>query len=165
MTTPLTATLEERLDDSVQQRLRATAPDANAPPSGRLASFVENVVAERFGHRLLVRLAADRGRVAKAWRALPDRMHLVANQTKLMLELVDDFRAGTYRKLPWHSVVIVAAAILYTASPADIVPDVIAGVGVLDDIAVVAIAARVLRKELTAYCEFKGYPVSEYFAA
>jgi len=87
----------------------------------------------------------------------------VANQTKLMMELIDDYRAGTYRRIPWHSLAVGAAAILYVANPADVLPEVLLGIGLLDDIAVVAIASRVLRRDLKAYCEFKGYEISEYF--
>jgi uncharacterized membrane protein YkvA (DUF1232 family) len=172
MTSPLTATLEERIDDGTLQRasenIQANNPDAassTAPaPKTWLARFMENALAKRVGHRQLVKLAADRGRIAKAWSELPGRMHLAANQTKLMMELVDDFRAGRYREMPWRSLVVVAAAILYVASPADVIPDVISGLGVLDDVAVAALATRVVRSDLEAYCKFKGYRLDEYFA-
>jgi len=170
--TTLTAKIEERIDDTTRNRVReeiahapqASAPESTAPePSGVFARFLENSVAKRLGHRELVKLAANRGRVAAAWRALPERMHLVANQTKLMMELVDDFRSGSYRKVPWRSLAVGVAAILYVANPADLLPDVLAGLGVLDDVAVVAFAARVMRSDLVEYCNFKGYSVDEYF--
>jgi len=132
-------------------------------PSGRLSRFLETTVAKRLGHRHLVRLAAHRGQVSAALRELPERMHLTAKQTQLMMELIDDFRTGAYRRVPWHSLAIGTAAILYAASPADVVPDMLVGIGALDNIAVAAIAARVLRKDLKAYCEFKGYAVDYYF--
>lgn len=166
MSAPLTANLEERLDDAARTRVRqnVAANQTNiAEPQGRLAGFLDGIVAKRFGQNLLVKLAVDRGQVASTFQDLPDRMHLVANQTKLMLELVDDFRSGKYRQIPWRSLAVGAAAILYVASPADVIPDVLAGMGVLDDIAVVAIAARVLRNDLIAYCKFKGYAVEAYF--
>lgn len=167
MTAPLTASLEERLDDPTRRRVResiaASEPSSTSEPHGRIAAFAERVLAKRFGHKLLVKLAVERGHVATTWRDIPNRMHLVANQTKLMLELVDDFRVGTYRKIPWRSLVVAAAAILYAVNPADVLPDVLAGLGILDDIAVAAIAARVLRKDLIEYCQFKGYAVEEYF--
>jgi uncharacterized membrane protein YkvA (DUF1232 family) len=174
MNTTLTASLEERIDDRTLQRVRhevaehdsATLPESTAPqPRTAFARFFENTVAKRFGHRHLTKLARERGRVTAAWRELPERMHLVANQTKLMMELVDDFRAGTYRKIPWHSVAVSAGAILYAASPADVLPDIVVGFGLLDDIAVAAFAANVIRKDLTEYCKFKGYSVAEYFPA
>ena len=174
MTTTLTATVEERLDDATLRHVReevrganpSVVPESTAPqPEGRFARFFENTVAKRLGHRHLVKLASERGRVSRAWRELPDRMHLVANQTKLMMELIDDFRSGTYRSISWRSLALVAAAILYVASPADVLPDVLTGLGLLDDIAVAALVARVLRKELEAYCRFKGYAIAEYFPA
>ncbi|MEY4575739.1 MAG: hypothetical protein RL701_442 [Pseudomonadota bacterium] len=174
--TTLTASLEERIDTTTLQHVREEILDAHsghgqlpestaAAPEGRLARFFEDVVAKRFGHRHLAHLAAHRGRVATAWRDVPERMHMVANQTKLMLELVDDFRSGTYRQIPWRSLAISAAAILYAANPADVIPDFFPGLGMLDDVAVAALAARVIRKDLQSYCKFKGYPVEEYFAS
>jgi uncharacterized membrane protein YkvA (DUF1232 family) len=174
MSSTLTAKLEERIDDTTRRRVRESIDEddrGNMPestalePKTRLSRFLENAVAKRLGHRHLVKLAANRGRVTAAWRELPDRMHLAANQTKLMMELVDDFRAGTYRKIPWRSLAVGAAAILYVANPADVLPDMLVGLGVLDDIAVAALAARVLRKDLMAYCKFKGYAVEDYFPA
>jgi uncharacterized membrane protein YkvA (DUF1232 family) len=171
MSSTLTANLQERIDESVLRRVRedvqshapATGDSRASSLRGRLWSFLEEGLAKRLGQRELSKLVENRGQVTATWNALPARMHLVANQTKLMLELVDDFRAGTYRKLPWHSLAICAAAILYAASPADLLPDVVLGLGVLDDVAVAALAARALRKDLTAYCAFKGYPIEDYF--
>lgn len=174
MSAPLTASLEERIDNTTLQHVRAEVADANNPkipestatlPAGRISRFLEETVAKRFGHRHLVKLAKQRGRVTTAWKELPERMHQVANQTKLMLELVDDFRDGTYRKVPWRSLAVCAAAVLYAASPADVIPDVLVGIGLLDDLAVVAIATRVVRDDLKKYCEFKGYNVDDYFPA
>lgn len=171
MTSTLTATLGERIDDITIERVRediehsgAGMPESTAPePTAWLSRLLESSVAKRLGHRHLLKLAANRGRVTAAWRELPDRMHLAGKQTKLMLEVVDDFRTGTYRKLAWHSVAIAAAAILYAANPADVIPDWIVGIGLLDDIAIAALAARMLRKDLIAYCTFKGYAVADYF--
>ena len=174
MTSTLTAKVEDRIDQdtlrSVRENILQAHPDqipesTAAEPQGRVAQFFENTIAKRLGHRHLLKLAADRGRVTQAWRELPNRMHLVANQTKLMMELIDDFRSGTYRAVPWRSLAVAAAAILYAASPADVLPDVLMGLGLLDDIAVAAVAARVLRKDLEEYCRFKGYSVADYFSS
>lgn len=172
MSSTLTANLEERIDETTRQRVIENVavgnanhvPESTAPlPQKALPRFFEEKIAKRIGHRHLVKLAMQRGRVTAAWRDLPDRMHLVANQTKLMMELIDDYRAGTYRRIPWHSLAVGAAAILYVANPADVLPEMLLGIGMLDDIAVAALAARVLRRDLKSYCEHKGYDVSEYF--
>lgn len=168
----LAAKLEERIDESTRRRVRdevaGSANDAEmrstAPlPSGPFGRWLERVLAQRISSRELAMLAAHRGQITAAWRHLPDRMHLVANQTKLMMELVDDFRSGAYRKISWRSLAMVVFAILYAANPADVLPDMIAGLGLLDDIAVAALVTRVLKGELEAYCEHKGYDPSQYF--
>jgi uncharacterized membrane protein YkvA (DUF1232 family) len=169
MSSTLTASLEERIDQATLQHVREQAVDAGPPqsaapaPQGWLSRFVEENVAKRFGQRHLIKLATQRGKVAQAWREVPGRMHQVANQTKLMMELVDDFRSGEYRKIPWRSLALVVGAILYVGSPADVLPDLLVGLGLLDDLAVAAFVARVVRNDLQAYCEFKGYSVGEYF--
>jgi uncharacterized membrane protein YkvA (DUF1232 family) len=172
MSRPLSAKLEERIDDSTRERILSqvandsghSLPEPTVPLStSKIGRFFEESVAKRLGRRHLVKLAAQRGRVASAWHELPTRMHLVANQTKLMMELIDDYRSGTYRKVPWHTLAIGAAAILYVANPADVLPDVLLGIGVLDDVAVAALAASMMQRDLKAYCKFKGYAVSDYF--
>ena len=170
----LAAKLEERLDEATRRRVRDEVAGAvhdaelrsTAPlPRGRLGRWLEAALARRIGSRELATLAAHRGEVTSAWRHLPERMHRTANQTKLMMELVDDFRSGAYRQISWRSLALVVFAILYVANPADVLPDMIAGLGFLDDIAVAALVTRVLRDELRAYCAHKGYPESEYFAS
>lgn len=167
----LTANIEERVDHVTEERLREqiatenAVPESTAPlPSSTGARLFERV-SKRFSQQHLVKLAVHRGDVTAAWRELPDRMHRVANQTKLVLELVDDFRSGTYRKVPWHTIAVGAGALLYAANPADVLPDALIGLGQLDDIAVLAIALRVMRKDLREYCEHKGYSVEDYFPA
>jgi uncharacterized membrane protein YkvA (DUF1232 family) len=113
--------------------------------------------------RYLERLSG--GKVNESIRALPDRIQRTAQQTRLVLDLVEDVRSGAYREAHWYSLPIAAAALLYAVSPTDIVPDVFPAFGVLDDVAVIAAAVRILQGELRAYCRFKGYPEEQYFAA
>jgi uncharacterized membrane protein YkvA (DUF1232 family) len=90
-------------------------------------------------------------------------MHRVARQTRLVLEALDDFNSGEYRAMPWGSLAVMAGAVLYAVNPADVVPDVMPMLGSLDDLAVVAVAVRLVQRDLKQYCEYKGYPVAEYF--
>jgi uncharacterized membrane protein YkvA (DUF1232 family) len=123
-------------------------------------------MAERWLRKLARRnllLLAARGDMLDTLRDVPEQMHKVARQTRLVIELVDDFRSGKYRAMPWWAVALSVSALLYAISPADVVPDYIPLVGALDDLAVIAVATRLLRSELRKYCEFKGYPVADYF--
>ena len=117
----------------------------------------------KLGHQHLIKLVQRRGSVAQSLDDIPKRMHRVANQTRLVLELIDDFVEGRYREIPWRSMVVLAGAVLYTVSPTDVVPDFVPILGAMDDLALVAVATRLLRKDLERYCQFKHYSVSAYF--
>lgn len=119
-------------------------------------------VAEKLGVQYLELLGRS-GRVSETLRRVPRRMRKVVNQTELVLELIDDFRDGTYREVPWHSVAIASAGLLYSVSPADVIPEFIPLLGSLDDMVLMAVATRAIEKELRAYCRFKGYVESDYF--
>lgn len=138
-------------------------PDSSIPVEGSwLRTRVEEISA-KLGRRFLSTLGMRTGRLSDSLGRVPKGMHKVANQTALVLELIDDFKDGTYREVPWHTIAIASAGVLYAVNPADLVPNFIPIVGVLDDMAVIAIATRWINKDLIAYCKFKGYNVSEYF--
>ena len=119
-------------------------------------------ISENLGRRYLELLGGD-GRVSETVRSVPKRMRKVANQTQLVVELIDDVRDGTYRDLPWRSVAIVSAGLLYSVSPADLIPEFVPFIGALDDMVVMAFATRWVERDLRAYCRFKGYSESAYF--
>lgn len=67
---------------------------------------------------------------------------------KTMVQLLQDYISGTYREVPWNIIAAVAAAIIYFASPIDIIPNVIPVAGYLDDAAVIAICLEFVRSYL-----------------
>jgi uncharacterized membrane protein YkvA (DUF1232 family) len=111
----------------------------------------------------IMKLVVHRKRVKATLQEIPVRMQLVTNQVRLVLELIDDFAAGTYRDVPWHSMAVAAGAILYSVSPTDIVPDVLPLVGSLDDLFLIGMALKLIEKDLRAYAESKGYDLNDYF--
>jgi uncharacterized membrane protein YkvA (DUF1232 family) len=121
------------------------------------------ILTGQIGERGLRRLAGVSGSLKEAMAAVPVRMHRTAEQSRLVIELLDDVRSGRYRPARWYTLPLAAASLLYAVSPADILPDALPLAGTLDDIVVVALAVRILRRELTDYCRFKGYPESQYF--
>ena len=143
-----------------EQRASGSDPDKGGF-SAWLRRKVERV-AEKLGVQYL-ELLGRRGRVSQTLRRVPRRMRKVVNQTELVLELIDDFRDGTYREVPWHSVAIASAGLLYSVSPADVIPEFIPLLGSLDHLAIMAVATRAIEKELRAYCRFKGYVENDYF--
>lgn len=141
----------------------AHAPTATAQA---LRHWVERAVkgaSDAVGQRYLQRLGGAQTLLRDTMSSVPERLERMSRQSRLVLELLDDVRSGAYRELRWYSVPVAAAALLYTVNPADVVPDVLPFVGHFDDVALLAIAVRLLQQDLRAYCRFKGYAEAEYF--
>jgi uncharacterized membrane protein YkvA (DUF1232 family) len=74
---------------------------------------------------------------------------------QLLLELLKAWRKGEYRVIPTSTVLAVIGAIIYFVSPIDIVPDFLAGLGILDDAAVIAFTIKKISIELENFKEWK----------
>lgn len=119
--------------------------------------------AQELGTQLWPMLKARRGAIERTVRELPHRLRRMANQISLSLELVDDYRAGTYRDVRWTSIAVAIAGVIYVVSPVDLIP-ALPVLGSLDDVLVMNFVMRFLREDLERYCAFKGYDPSEYFS-
>ncbi len=84
------------------------------------------------------------------------KLKKVFEQTKIMLSMVKDYWAGTYREIPYWAISAVSMALLYVLNPADVVPDVIIGVGYLDDATIVAFCLKLVQRELERYQEWQA---------
>ncbi|MCR7558283.1 YkvA family protein, partial [Pseudomonas aeruginosa] len=79
------------------------------------------------------------------------RLKLVKSDLRLLQELLVAWVRGEYRGLSRQALLSVIAALAYFLSPVDIVPDFIFGVGLLDDLAVLAWVVRRWQAELDAF--------------
>jgi uncharacterized membrane protein YkvA (DUF1232 family) len=77
-------------------------------------------------------------------------------QAKIMLGMVKDYWNGSYREIPYWAISAVSLALLYVLNPADVIPDVIVGVGYLDDATVVAFCLKLVQRELERYQEWQA---------
>lgn len=76
-----------------------------------------------------------------------------------LIQLVRDYVSGRYREIPWKSLVMIVATILYFVNPFDVIPDFIAGLGLLDDITLLQLVMRQLRVDVENYRKSVDKPV------
>jgi len=69
----------------------------------------------------------------------------------LLVRLLRAWKRGSYPGLSMRTLAILAAGILYVLSPVDLVPDFLPGVGLLDDVAVLALLLHALAQDLAAF--------------
>ena len=66
-----------------------------------------------------------------------------------------DYVKGTYKEVPFASMVGIAVALVYFMTPVDLVPDVIPGLGRLDDAAVLLFAVKAAHNDIADYKAWK----------
>jgi len=70
---------------------------------------------------------------------------------KMMLSLLKDYWTGEYRNIPWSTIAILVAALLYVLSPIDLIPDFIPIVGFMDDAMVMGLCLSMIGSTLEDY--------------
>jgi uncharacterized membrane protein YkvA (DUF1232 family) len=66
----------------------------------------------------------------------------VLDDVRTMVRLVRAYTAGRYRDVAVEDLLLIVSGLVYFVSPLDLIPDVIAGVGLLDDLAVLGFVLR-----------------------
>lgn len=74
---------------------------------------------------------------------------------KLLFSIIQDYIKGDYREVPFWTIAAIAAALLYVLSPIDLIPDVIPGIGYIDDALVVAVCLAMVEQDLHNYKDWK----------
>lgn len=72
-----------------------------------------------------------------------------------LCDMIIDTINGTYKSIPYSSLVMVVIAIIYTVSPVDILCDTIPILGVLDDAAILKIVLDTIKNDLESYTSWK----------
>jgi len=73
-----------------------------------------------------------------------------------MLRLIRAFCNGKYKRIPRENLISIIVAIAYFASPLDLIPDFLPGVGYLDDAMIVRFVYRSVRTELERFMEWES---------
>ncbi|WP_372965937.1 YkvA family protein [Marinobacter sp.] len=83
------------------------------------------------------------------------RLRRFSIDIKLMFSLIRDYWKGQYRAVPWKTIAAVAGALLYVLNPLDLIPDVIFGIGFIDDAGVIALCLKLVESDLHKYGAWK----------
>ncbi len=79
----------------------------------------------------------NRGPLAEVWGYLT-----------ALFRLLRAYIRRDYRDIPWGSIVLVIVAIIYFVSPIDLIPDMLPGIGFIDDAAVIAFVVAQIKADL-----------------
>ena len=77
------------------------------------------------------------------------------DSVKNLFFMLKDYKNGTYREMPWHTIGSVVLVLLYVLNPLDIIPDFIPGFGYVDDAGVLALALKLIQSDYETYMEWR----------
>ncbi len=88
-----------------------------------------------------------------------DRKNISVIELKERLQilgrLVAAYARRRYRIIPFKTLIIIVAALLYFLNPFDLVPDAILGIGLMDDLAVLTWVYQSAQQELTNFIHWE----------
>src|SRR6056297_2708669 len=73
---------------------------------------------------------------------------------KLMRDLLRSYINGTYREVPFGSILAILGGIIYFVTPIDLIPDFLPG-GYVDDAFVIGLVLKQVHSDLEAFKEWK----------
>lgn len=73
-----------------------------------------------------------------------------------MLRLLRSFGSGKYKHISWESLISIIVAVAYFASPLDLIPDFLPGIGYVDDVMILRFVYRSVKDELERFMEWES---------
>lgn len=111
-------------------------------------------LAQHVAHRMLRRRVRTYRLLKRAYFKLskhPDLFSRIRADLGILIRLARSWSRGDYRSIPWRSMTLAMAAIIYFVNPADFLPDALLGVGLLDDGVVITAVVRAIRTDLNQF--------------
>ncbi len=79
----------------------------------------------------------------------------VWDELSVFFRLLKRWVNGDYKEVPWRTIVLIIAGIIYFVNPIDAIFDVIPFVGYIDDVTVVGIVLNSVRKDIEKFLEWE----------
>jgi len=89
------------------------------------------------------------------------RLKKFTGEVGLFFSMVSDYVRGQYNQVPLQSILAIAGALLYIFNPFDVIPDFIAGLGLVDDATVITYCLKLVKADVDKYRAWKTGNASE----
>jgi len=73
----------------------------------------------------------------------------------LFVRVIESYSSGKYTYVPWKSIALIVAGILYFTYPMDLIPDFIPVAGIIDDVALIAWIYKSVQEDIEKFLEWE----------
>ena len=106
----------------------------------------------------LSRLATLLGNAASKVEKHTPVLNRIRDDLQTLFRLVQCWKSGKYRDLPWRTIVMAIAAIVYFVNPFDLVPDILPIIGYMDDATVVGFVLSSISADIRRFRDWEIRP-------
>lgn len=110
-------------------------------------------------------VAGDRSKlnnVLSSTREKLDEIHLedtkvfkLGERIKVLLRMMRAYAQGSYKEIPWRTMLVLLAAIIYFLMPLDLIPDFIPVSGFIDDFTVVMLVSGAFQQDIQEFLDWE----------
>ena len=136
----------------VDQPLKQVMITGKRQSSKELAQISLDEACNKNDSKRLNAYIAEASEKAKSFPAIGS----IAQDIPLVIGLIMSYVRGDYREVPVGTIVGLTGAIIYFATPIDVIPDVIPALGKIDDVAVLTWAFKHAHDDLQKYKSWLG---------
>lgn len=79
------------------------------------------------------------------------RISKLGNHLRVMLRMIQAYVNGSYRDVPWKSILAFVAGVVYFMMPIDLMPDFIPLTGLLDDFTVIMLITGAFQQDIEEF--------------
>ncbi len=76
-------------------------------------------------------------------------------KVRTFLRMLRAYISGTYREIPWKSLLMIIGSLIYFMMPLDLVPDFIPVLGLADDISLIFLVFNSINEDIEAFLEYE----------
>lgn len=136
-------------EQEIKKKIEALQTDEKiAEQIGKNKSKAEDLLKDKNKmEHFLERLERKLSKIPLAGKYLSD--------VPVFISLVKDYINKEYTEIPMGSIIAIISALIYLVNPMDLIPDVIPGIGYLDDAAVIAAAYLLVHDDIEEYREWR----------
>lgn len=78
----------------------------------------------------------------------------LANKVRIFIRMIRAYIEGEYREVPWKTMLIMLASLIYFVNPFDLIPDFLPGIGYIDDITIVLWVFKSVEEDILNFQDY-----------